>query len=64
MTPHWTRDPEHGVVVALPCGHRVTVLERWIGHGGRFLGRLGCTGDGCRRVYDGVALEGWPTCAP
>lgn len=47
------------ILVALPCAHEAIVRPEWIGAGGVFLGRLGCNEAGCRRVHEGVALEGW-----
>jgi len=45
------------VLVLLPC-HPGLVLGQWVSALGR-LGRLQCTQQGCRRVYEDVVLEGW-----
>lgn len=52
---------EDGLVLAkLPCSHEVIVRPEWLREGGRFEGRCGCNdATGCRRVFEGVVLEGW-----
>lgn len=47
-----------GVVIQMPC-HEICVFASWVMPGGKVTGRIQCSESGCRKVYEGIVLEGW-----
>lgn len=47
------------LLVRLPCGHEHELLREQVAPDGRVMDRVGCTVHACRRVFEGLVLEGW-----